>query len=251
VFRLPWDRRLACPALACHMGHADKRAVLKQTIAADRCSIWNRSHPSDANVCMPILISTGETPNRPREKMVWYSLREPRGTGGVLQNTAGIESYGVVMRTGQAGRLSHDGQGQAGRLSHGTASAEPNRIATAAFVRARPITRADLTTLTERVRRRVIRGPHGHIRRVRYRLPRHKAANWVGAGRKRTSTRPAASGARTRQADMQRAVRMPRRAATTHVTSPARTTPRGSPGRNRWPFQASPESLPAIDIHSL
>ena len=74
---------------------------------------------------MPILISTGETPNRATEKMVWYSLREPRGTGGVQQSTAGIESHGMVMRTGQAGRLSHDGTAQAGRLSHGKRKLAP------------------------------------------------------------------------------------------------------------------------------
>jgi len=117
----------------CPKGDADEWAVLKQTIAADRCSIWNRSHPSDAKACMSILISTGETPNRATEQMVWYSLREPRGTGGVQQNTAGIESHGVVMRTGQAGRLSHDRTRQAGRLSYGTASAVPNRTATEGF----------------------------------------------------------------------------------------------------------------------
>jgi hypothetical protein len=130
-----------------------------------------------------------------------------------------------------------------------------------AFLPARPITQADLATLTERVRRRVIRwfrlaglldaaaaadmlawensgfsidasvritlldrdvpsyfrslehlprycarppfalerlsvirGPDGRIARVRYVLPRHKAANWVGPGRGRKSTRPRANG---------------------------------------------------------
>ena len=29
----------------------------------------------------------------------------------------------------------------------------------------------------------VIRGPDGRIARIRYVLPRHKAANWVGPGR--------------------------------------------------------------------
>ena len=33
-----------------------------------------------------------------------------------------------------------------------------------------------------------------HIARVRYVLPRHKAANWVGPGRSRKSTRPRANG---------------------------------------------------------
>ena len=40
----------------------------------------------------------------------------------------------------------------------------------------------------------VIRGEDGRIARVRYVLPRHKAANWVGPGRGRKSTRPDASG---------------------------------------------------------
>ncbi|MEI6258277.1 MAG: transposase, partial [Planctomycetota bacterium] len=40
----------------------------------------------------------------------------------------------------------------------------------------------------------VIRGPDGRIARIRYGLPRHKAANWVGPGRGRTSTRPGANG---------------------------------------------------------
>jgi hypothetical protein len=40
----------------------------------------------------------------------------------------------------------------------------------------------------------VIRGSDGRIARVRYVLPRHKAANWVGRGRGRKSTRPGANG---------------------------------------------------------
>jgi hypothetical protein len=130
-----------------------------------------------------------------------------------------------------------------------------------AFLPARPITQADLATLTEKVRRRVvrwfrmqrlldadaavdmlawensgfsvdasvritlidrdvpsyfqslehllrycarppfalerlslIRAEDGRIARVRYVLPRHKAANWVGPGRGRKSTRPGVSG---------------------------------------------------------
>jgi hypothetical protein len=38
-------------------------------------------------------------------------------------------------------------------------------------------------------------GPGGRITRIRYVLPRHKAANWVGRGRGRKSTRPGANGA--------------------------------------------------------
>ena len=40
----------------------------------------------------------------------------------------------------------------------------------------------------------MIRGPDGRATRVRYVLPRHKAANWVGRGRGRKSTRPGANG---------------------------------------------------------
>jgi hypothetical protein len=36
--------------------------------------------------------------------------------------------------------------------------------------------------------------PDGQIARIRYVLPRHKAANWVGPGRGRKSTRPGANG---------------------------------------------------------
>ena len=40
----------------------------------------------------------------------------------------------------------------------------------------------------------VSRGADGQIARIRYVLPRHKAANWVGPGRSRKSTRPGANG---------------------------------------------------------
>ncbi|MCE2725192.1 MAG: transposase [Planctomycetaceae bacterium] len=40
----------------------------------------------------------------------------------------------------------------------------------------------------------VIRGADGRIARIRYVLPRHKAATWVGPGRGRKSTRPGANG---------------------------------------------------------
>ena len=40
----------------------------------------------------------------------------------------------------------------------------------------------------------VIRGPTGRIAQVRYVLPRHKAANWVGGGRGRKSTPPGVNG---------------------------------------------------------
>jgi hypothetical protein len=40
----------------------------------------------------------------------------------------------------------------------------------------------------------VLRGPDGRITRIRYVLPRHKAATWVGPGRGRKSTRPGDTG---------------------------------------------------------
>jgi hypothetical protein len=40
----------------------------------------------------------------------------------------------------------------------------------------------------------VIRDADGRIIRIRYVLPRHKAAAWVGPGRGRKSTRPGANG---------------------------------------------------------
>jgi len=40
----------------------------------------------------------------------------------------------------------------------------------------------------------VMRSEDGRISRVRYVLPRHKAANWVGSGRGRKTTRPGANG---------------------------------------------------------
>ena len=68
----------------------------------------------------------------------------------------------------------------------------------------------------------VSRGADGQIARIRYVLPRHKVANWVGPSRSRKSTRPA---------DIRR-VSMPRKAATTRIrsTSPAHTTRHGLPG---------------------
>jgi len=50
----------------------------------------------------------------------------------------------------------------------------------------------------------VIRGEDSRIARVRYVLPRHKAANWVGPGRGRKSTRPGASGVKPRSHDTSR-----------------------------------------------
>jgi hypothetical protein len=40
----------------------------------------------------------------------------------------------------------------------------------------------------------VLRGPEGRVSRIRYVLPRHKAATWVGPGRGRKSTRPGDTG---------------------------------------------------------
>jgi len=65
----------------------------------------------------------------------------------------------------------------------------------------------------------VTRDASGYASKVRYVLPRHKAAAWAGPGRGRKSIRPGASGV---QAHDDRAI-----------------------------FQSSPDELPAIDIHSL
>jgi hypothetical protein len=40
----------------------------------------------------------------------------------------------------------------------------------------------------------VIRDANGRITKVRYVMPRHKAANWVGSGRSRNSTQPGTNG---------------------------------------------------------
>jgi hypothetical protein len=40
----------------------------------------------------------------------------------------------------------------------------------------------------------VVRDASGRITRIRYVMPRHKAVNWVGPGRKRKSTQPGAGG---------------------------------------------------------
>ncbi len=99
----------------------------------------------------------------------------------------------------------------------------------------------------------MIRGPDGRIAKVRYVLPRHKAANWVGPGRGRKSTRPGANGVveltpfefLDRLADL---VPPP--------ISPARGPPTDwgelvQLHDDRDVFQSSPDELPAIDIHSL
>jgi hypothetical protein len=108
----------------------------------------------------------------------------------------------------------------------------------------------------------VIRGADGRIAKVRYLLPRHKAATWVGPGRGRKSTRPGANGVveltpfefLDRLAEL---VAPPRKhlhryhgvfapnhrlrkavtaeTAATRITSPAPTTRRESRGRNSWP----------------
>jgi hypothetical protein len=53
----------------------------------------------------------------------------------------------------------------------------------------RPITQTDLATLTEKVRRRVVRWF-----RMQRLLDADAAADWVGPGRSRTATRPGANG---------------------------------------------------------
>ena len=102
----------------------------------------------------------------------------------------------------------------------------------------------------------VMRGEDGRIACVRYALPRHKAANWVGPGRGRKSTRPGANGVvelspfdfldrladlvppprkhRHRPADLKQArgVRPESQAQVRRHRPP--TTPPGSRGPNSW-----------------
>jgi len=54
--------------------------------------------------------------------------------------------------------------------------------------------RASLAARLALERLSVRRGSDGRISRIRYVLPRHKAATWVGRGRGRKSTRPGANG---------------------------------------------------------
>ena len=101
------------------------------------------------------------------------------------------------------------------------------------------------------------RGAGGRIARIRDALPRHKAANWVGPGRGRTSTRPGANAVVETEPG-------PIRKILTHLGEPLEPPP-VSPARgpltdrgelvqihdDRSVFQAAPDELPAIDIHSL
>ena len=90
----------------------------------------------------------------------------------------------------------------------------------------------------------VSRGADGQIARIRYVLPRHKAANWVGPSRSRKSTRPG-----------------PMALSTSRLLSFSTGSPaRGPPidwGKlvqihdDREAVQVSPDELPVIDIHSL
>jgi hypothetical protein len=104
----------------------------------------------------------------------------------------------------------------------------------------------------------VICGPSGRITRVRYVLPRHKAANWVGRGRGRKSTQPGANGV------VELTPPGPIRKILTHLGEPLEPPPI-SPARrpptdwgelvqvhdDRDVFQSSSDELPVIDIHSL
>jgi hypothetical protein len=84
----------------------------------------------------------------------------------------------------------------------------------------------------------VIRGADGRISRIRYVMPRHKAANWVGPGRSRKSTQPAANGAAAIDlASGEATVALPL------VPGPARPLP---DGRVFWPgrLQNEPSGAP-------
>jgi hypothetical protein len=90
-------------------------------------------------------------------------------------------------------------------------------------------------------------GQDGGVAKVRYVLPRHKAANWVGRGRGRKSTRPGANGV---------VELSPFEPLEPPPVSPARGPPTDwgelvQVHDDCYIFQASPQELPAIDIHSL
>jgi hypothetical protein len=90
----------------------------------------------------------------------------------------------------------------------------------------------------------VSRGADGQIARIRYVLPRHKVANWVGPSRSRKSTRPGPMALSTS------------RLLSFSTGSPARGPPIDwgelvQVHDDRAIFQASPDELPVIDIHSL
>ena len=71
-------------------------------------------------------------------------------------------------RTGQARRLSHDGQGQARRLSHGTASAVPNRIATEGIFHGQLATGDGRSPrIGPRIRAAADGAPHAAVLRIR------------------------------------------------------------------------------------
>jgi len=108
-------------------------------------------------------------------------------------------------------------------------------------------------------------GADGRIARIRYVLPRHKAANWVGRGRGRKFTRPGANGVvelppfgfLDRLADL---VPPPASGATpllagmgASVTAREAAAPRTkNPAHDdRDVFQGRIDELPVIDIHSL
>jgi hypothetical protein len=182
------------------------------------------------------------------------------------------------------------------------AAAEVACAAPPAFLPARPVNQADLTSLTERVRRRVIRwfrlarpldaaaaadmlawensgfsidasvritlidrdvpssfqslehllrycarppfaldrasvigGPNGRITRIRYVLPRHKAANWVGPGRGREGTGSCSAGTGACPRLQEKAGKQGQAPTAAQPEPVPRTTPRGLPGRNSWP----------------
>ncbi len=90
----------------------------------------------------------------------------------------------------------------------------------------------------------VSRGAGGRITRIRYVLPRHKAANWVGPGRGRKSTRPGAKGG----VELSPFEFLDRLA---DLVPPADRGELVQVHDDRDVFQESTDVLPAIDIHSL
>ena len=93
----------------------------------------------------------------------------------------------------------------------------------------------------------VIRGPDSRVASIRYVLPRHKAANWVGLGRGRTSTRPGANGV----VELSPFEFLDRLADLVARGPPTAWGELVQAHDDRDVLQSSPDEVPAIDIHSL
>jgi len=119
-------------------------------------------------------------------KSTW--LRSP---GGALPRDPVVQALSPARRHGRR-RHAHLGEQRvfSRRFSSGSRCSAPCAWLLSAARASSPI----LCPATLRARATLRDPPDGRATRVRYVLPRHKAANWVGPGRSRKSTRPVANG---------------------------------------------------------